>query len=374
MKAALAQKETERSQIFVHESVRRGRLELRVSAARSLFLGRAAAFALLLAVTTPSLQAREWIELANCRLDADASNDADSFHVKANGKEYIFRLYFVDAAETDAGFPERVAEQAKYFGITPAQAIQLGILAKKFTRQKLAAPFTVRTRMQDALGRSKKQRFYAFIETSEGDLGELLVANGLARVHGAIASSGSSAPARQKRKLEQLERVAKQQKVGAWGASVGRMTARLPKDPAKSGVSSFDAFFHPERVAAAVAADESDEEPDVPVPAPTPTPLVPPPITRPAQTAPPAFASVPAATIAPAASAPKGAKLDPNTATAEQLMAIKGIGPVLADRIIEARPYKSSNELQKAKGIGPKKYEAIRPYFVDPPDAPQSQP
>ena len=306
----------------------------------------------------------KWVELTNCRLDADASNDADSFHVKAAGKEYIFRLYFVDAAETDAGFPERVAEQAKYFGVTPAQAIQLGVLAKKFTRQKLAAPFTVRTRMQDALGRSKKQRFYAFIETSEGDLGELLVANGLARVHGAIASSGTSAPARQKRKLEQLERVAKQQKVGAWGASVGRMTARMPKDPAKSGVSSFDAFFHPERAA---AANEPAVEPEDAVPPPTPAPIVPPPITRPAAS--PVASVAPASKAAPAAPITAGAKLDPNSATAEQLMAIKGIGPILAARIIEARPYKSANELQKAKGIGPKKYEAIRPYFVDPADA-----
>ena len=272
----------------------------------------------------------------------------------------------MDAAETDAGFPERVAEQAKYFGVTPAQALQLGILAKKFTRQKLAAPFTVRTRMQDALGRSKKQRFYAFIETSDGDLGELLVANGLARVHGAIASSGTSAPARQKRKLEQLERVAKQQKVGAWGASSGRMTARLPKDPAKSGVSSFDAFFHPERVAAATAAEEPEDELE---PAATPAPLVPPPMTRPAAIAPASL--VPAAKLVLPAAVTKDAKLDPNTATAEQLMAIKGIGPVLAGRIIEARPYKSADELQKAKGIGPKKYEAIRPFFIDAPDAGQ---
>ncbi len=328
-----------------------------------------------IALTAPGLEAREskWVELKNCRLDTDASNDADSFHVKAEGKEYIFRLYFVDAAETDAGFPERVAEQAKYFGITPAQAIQLGILAKKFTRQKLAAPFTVRTRMQDALGRSKKQRFYAFIETSEGDLGELLVANGLARVHGAIASSGTSAPARQKRKLEQLERVAKQQKVGAWGAPIGRMTARLPKDPAKSGVSSFDAFFYPERVAAADAAEEPDLEAEVAPAQPTPTPLVPPPITRPTASAAvtpprPSAAQAPAVQTAPT----EGAKLDPNTATAEQLMAIKGIGPVLAARIIEARPYKSADELQKVRGIGPKKYEAMRPYFAAPPEGESS--
>jgi hypothetical protein len=169
--------------------------------------------------------------------------------------------------------------------------------------------------MQDALGRSKQQRFYAFIETSEGDLGELLVANGLARVHGAIASSGTSAPARHKRKLEQLERVAKQQKVGAWGASVGRMTARLPKDPAKNGVSSFDAFFHPERVAAATAEGNVEDENEVAAAVPTPTPLVPPPITRPTTPPPSAPAIAPASKAAPEIAASKEAKLDPNTAT-----------------------------------------------------------
>ena len=36
------------------------------------------------------------------------------------------------------GFPERVAEQAKYFGVTTAQALQLGVLAQKFTEAKTA--------------------------------------------------------------------------------------------------------------------------------------------------------------------------------------------------------------------------------------------
>ncbi|MFN2509469.1 MAG: hypothetical protein ABR589_11940, partial [Chthoniobacterales bacterium] len=74
---------------------------------------------------TTLLQAREpWVVMKDCRLESDESNDADSFHIKAGGKKYIFRLYFVDAPETDAGFPERVEEQAKYFGITSAQALQ----------------------------------------------------------------------------------------------------------------------------------------------------------------------------------------------------------------------------------------------------------
>jgi DNA uptake protein ComE-like DNA-binding protein len=336
--------------------------EFRTTCGRVLFVTLWLA-ALTLAMSP--LGAREaWVELKNCRLDANEANDADSFHVTTGGKEYIFRLYFVDAAETDAGFPERVAEQAKYFGLTTQQTIQLGELARTFTKQKLAAPFTVRTCMQDALGRSKKPRYYAFIQTSEGEIGELLVANGLARVHGTAAPVGLTAPDRQKRKLQRLEREAKQQKVGAWGASVGRMTARLATQPAKTGASSFDAFFHPERVAAAAAIDP-DAEPTPSTAATAPRAL------PPLMSASPVPSGAPLVKpSAPSAAAATETKLDPNTATAEQLMAIKGIGPVLAGRIIEARPYTSSNELQKAKGIGPKKYEVIRPFFIDPPAAP----
>ena len=83
--------------------------------------------------------------------------------------------------------------------------------------------------LQDAMGRSRMQRFYAFIETAEGDLAELLVANGLARVYGSAATpAGLSSPEREWQKLKRLEREAEVQKVGGWGAGTGRMAARLP--------------------------------------------------------------------------------------------------------------------------------------------------
>src|SRR5881394_3965062 len=75
-------------------------------------------------------------------------------------------------------------KQAKYFGITVPQAIEVGQLAKEFTQEKLSEPFTVFTRMSDAMGRSKIERFYAFVQTKDGDLGEQLVRNGLARNYG----------------------------------------------------------------------------------------------------------------------------------------------------------------------------------------------
>jgi hypothetical protein len=129
-------------------------------------------------------ESKEWIVLENCRFILNPADDGDSFHVSVGAQEYIFRLYMVDAPETDALTPGRLVEQAKYFGITVPQVIEVGEAAKEFTRRKLSEPFTVFTHMSDAMGRSKIERFYAFVQTKEGDLGEQLVRNGLARNYG----------------------------------------------------------------------------------------------------------------------------------------------------------------------------------------------
>ncbi|MBU1903730.1 MAG: helix-hairpin-helix domain-containing protein [Proteobacteria bacterium] len=63
------------------------------------------------------------------------------------------------------------------------------------------------------------------------------------------------------------------------------------------------------------------------------------------------------------ANSPQGL-LNLNTATEKELQSIKGIGPALAERIISGRPYRTVDDLLKVKGIGPKKFENIRPYFV----------
>jgi len=139
--------------------------------------------ALWLAIATAGASG-DWITLENCRLVSNPANDGDSFHVSANGKGYLFRLYFIDAPETDAANPARLIEQAKHFGISVPQVIEIGEAAKEFTQEKLAEPFTVVTRMANAMGRSNTERFYALVQTKEGDLGEQLVANGLARIYG----------------------------------------------------------------------------------------------------------------------------------------------------------------------------------------------
>ena len=179
---------------------------------------------------------KDWVVLENCRLILNPANDGDSFHVSAGAKEYIFRLYFIDAPETDELIPRRLVDQAKYFGITVPQAIEVGRAAKEFTRQKLSEPFTVFTHMSDAMGQSRLERFYAFVKTKDGDLGEQLVRNGLARIYGFKAvPPGLTSVRLELNKLQQLENQAKQERVGAWNITV----SGLPTPDALSPVSSF---------------------------------------------------------------------------------------------------------------------------------------
>jgi len=71
-----------------------------------------------------------------------------------------------------------------------------------------------------------------------------------------------------------------------------------------------------------------------------------------------------AAAAAPGAPPAQGALLDLNTATADQLDELPGIGPVLADRIVEWRtahgPFASVEQLREVSGIGARKYESIQ--------------
>jgi len=126
---------------------------------------------------------------SNVRLVNNPANDGDSFFVEADGKTYHVRLYFVDCPETSTGSrsdAQRVREQARYFGLSPAtRIIHFGNEAKTFIERILTKAFTVHTAFASALGRSAKGRVYGFIITADGDdLASLLVKNGLARTHG----------------------------------------------------------------------------------------------------------------------------------------------------------------------------------------------
>jgi endonuclease YncB( thermonuclease family) len=173
---------------------------------------------------------KDWTVLENCRLIINPANDGDSFHVSVGINEYIFRLYLVDTPETDEMTPARLVEQAKYFTITVPQAIEVGQAAKEFTREKLSEPFTVFTRMSDAMGRSKLERFYAFVQTKDGDLGEQLVRNGLARNYGFRAvPPGLTSSRLEVEKLQQFEDEAKRERIGGWGVNTGRLNAHAQR-------------------------------------------------------------------------------------------------------------------------------------------------
>jgi len=261
----------------------------------------------------------DWVTLENCRLIPNPANDGDSFHVVADGKEYLFRLYFVDAPETDAANPARLIEQAKHFGISVPQVIEVGEIAREFTRDKLAEPFTVFTRMSNAMGRSKLERFYAFVQTKDGDLGEQLVAKGLARIYGrSVTPPGASSYSAAAQKLQELEDQAKRQKLGGWAANIGGSSAPTasPATIPSRSISVSDTA----RPAALPQSTSKNKR------------LFP-------------------------------AKFDINTATEKELRLIPGIGPVMARRIIDARPFRSADDLKKVNGIGDKKYAEIRPYF-----------
>jgi competence ComEA-like helix-hairpin-helix protein len=282
-------------------------------------------------------QSKDWIVLKDCRLIRNPANDGDSFHVTAGNKEYLFRLYFVDAPETDEMTPGRLVEQAKYFGVTVPQAIETGRAAKDFTQQKLSTPFTVFTHMSDAMGQSRIERFYAFVETKDGDLGELLVRNGLARNHGFKATPpGAKSWRSELEKLQQFENEARQEKIGAWSGGAGRLNAHS-ETPSFSPPET-DRSRSPGVNSSAVVSGDPNPQPSI-------------------------ARSSPEHTKSHAKEKTPLGRIDVNTATEKELTTVPGIGHVMAARIIAARPFRTADDLKKVSGIGDKKYEQIRPYF-----------
>ena len=252
----------------------------------------------------------------NARLIKDPANDGDSFLVETTGKSFHVRLYFVDCPETSTSSmsdAQRVREQMRYFGLSDAKrTIHFGKEAKAFVHSALAKPFTVHTAFASALGRSSKGRVFAFITTADGnDLASLLVRNGLARTHGTGRETHNEVSRDEMiSRLRDIENSAMLKRVGIWSES------------------------DPDRIAELRAKQRSEDQELKEI----------------------------QSQIKKAPSPQRVLGL--NTATEEELQSIKGIGPVLAERIIAGRLYGSVDDLRKVKGIGPKKLEKIRPYFV----------
>ena len=56
-----------------------------------------------------------------------------------------------------------------------------------------------------------------------------------------------------------------------------------------------------------------------------------------------------------------GGKIDLNTADAAALESLPGVGPQIAQEIIDARPFKSVGDLEKVRGIGPARMKDLKP-------------
>ncbi len=178
-----------------------------------------------------------WTAIRGAQLNEERYYDGDSFELRTARSRRMYRLYFVDAPETDLSFPDRVQEQADYWRISIERTLELGEEARRFVREFARGGVTVHHRREDAAGRT--ERTYGLVEAGGRWLDEALVEAGLARLHG----KGTDLPDgiaehRHWARLRAAERRAKEAKVGAWSdrrtpAERLRADAEIEPGPAK---------------------------------------------------------------------------------------------------------------------------------------------
>jgi DNA uptake protein ComE-like DNA-binding protein len=274
---------------------------------------------LLLAALT--LRADEALQtFPGCTLVEAEWADGDSFPVRLpDGRQITTRLYGADCIEwhvNDETLARRLRAQRRYFGIADTDAASSMKTARDFgkqaalrTRELLAKPFTVHTAFAGARGNGDKERAYAFVTTAEGkDLATVLVDEGLARAFG----------------------VTRQLPDGTSGNEYREALAdhELTAAAAKKGIWAVTDWTH-------LAEDRAEERRE----------------------------SAELQTVLKDSQSTTAA-IDPNTATAEELQSLPGIGKKLAERIIEARtktPIRSIDDLLAIKGITPKLAETLTP-------------
>jgi len=261
----------------------------------------------VLTISSVSL-AQELQKFEKCRLAEAGWADGDSFPVKLpDGREIVLRLYYVDcnevaaATETDQ---RRVRDQSSYFGIDDHQVtLEFGRRAADEVKNMLSKPFTVQTAFASAPGRSAKPRTYGFVTLPDGrDLGEVLVGQGLARSYGVRRNTpdGLAAEAAAA-KMDALELGAAIARRGIWEKTDAQRLVALREQRREEERELEEAF-----------------------------------------------------------GTSKGQAIDVNTATVDEIMLLPGVGEVLAERIVEGRPYKSVDDLRRVPGVGDKVFAKLR--------------
>lgn len=174
-------------------------------------------------ISATAADKKTWEKFVDCRYVPKEYNDGDSFRVFCGGREFVVRLYYVDAPESRLINGERVREQREYFNVTIDDVLTLGTQATERVRNILGKPFIIHTRWAGAAGRSSAPRYYALVEVDGRSLIEILLADGLARVKGVAVNlpSGEKSTNYLKR-LKSLEQKARIEKKGAWGRQVIR--------------------------------------------------------------------------------------------------------------------------------------------------------
>jgi DNA uptake protein ComE-like DNA-binding protein len=251
--------------------------------------------------------AQELQKFEGCRLVEVGWADGDSFSVALpDGKEIVLRLYYVDCNETAAATEtdqRRVRDQSSYFGVDDHQVtLESGRQAAEEVKKLLSKPFTVHTAFASAPGRSAKPRTYGFVTLSDGrDLGEVLVGEGLARSYGVRRNTpdGLNTEAAEA-KMDDLELGAAIARRGIWAKTDPQRLVALREDRRAEDRQLREAF-----------------------------------------------------------GTSAGEPIDPNTATVDEIMLLPGVGEVLAERIVEGRPYKSIADLRRVPGVGEKVFARI---------------
>jgi endonuclease YncB( thermonuclease family) len=194
------------------------------------FLKRIGAFAaLVFLLPCVAAEKRNWVTLTNCSLVVNEYNDGDSFHIRSGTNEFLVRLYYVDAPETNLRYAERTREQAEYFGVTLDETMKAGVMARNAVRDLLREPFSVQTRFAIAGGQSKTPRYYCFVQVSGRSLAEVLVERGLARTKGVMAALPNGVKSKIfADQLRAIEATAKEKRIGIWADA-----KQISADPAE---------------------------------------------------------------------------------------------------------------------------------------------